>query len=268
MSATLTKGPTVDPVFNSARQVLFRFAALALADPKTGNWHALGVSDLQATAEAAAEVVRDEPTAAAVSLARGELGLENLDPAAVIRALPAMDHAFNTLYENVFGLLVSGPCPPHETEYIHSKLTFQRSHSLADIAGYYRAFGLQLSRCHPERHDHIALQLEFIAQLFELENRALKGKDRESTERASVCQDARRRFFADHVVWWVPAFARLLAIENPRGYYDQVGRFVAALIAAERSITGLAAPATPAIPSKVERPEECEGCAVSNIDTL
>jgi len=261
MSA-LSARSAADPVLNSARQCLFRFSALALADPKTGNWDALTSPDLHRTLAAAAEVVRDEPAAAAASLARGELGLDQLDPTAAIRELPATDNAFNTLYESVFGLLVSGSCPPHETEYIHSKLTFQRSHSLADIAGYYRAFGLRLSRCHPERQDHVALQLEFVAQLFELENRAIAANGANVSEPAEVCRSARKRFFAEHLACWVPTFARLLAIENPGGFYDMVGRFLAALIPAERALLGIAAMTHSVAPSQVERPEDCEGCAI------
>jgi TorA maturation chaperone TorD len=241
---------------------------LALADPRTGNWHLLRDPALRATVEAAACVIRDEPAAAAASLARGELGLDDLDPADVFRSLPATADALNAQYEKLLGLLVSGSCPPHETEYIHGKLTFQRSHGLADVAGFYRAFGLTMSRRHPERHDHVAVELEFVALLFELENCALDARGNESFDRAIICRDARRRFLAEHVTWWVPTFARLLAIENPGGFYGAVGRFVAALIAAERSLTHLAAPSGPVTASSIERPEECEGCAVGDLASL
>lgn len=262
MSSGLSSTPTFDPVLNSARQCLFRFSALMLADPKTGNWQKLTDVRLQETVEAAAELIRDEPAAAATSLGLGELALGELDPEPVFRLLPTTEDAFNALYESVFGLLVSGSCPPYETEYIQSKLTFQRSHSLADIAGFYRAFGMQLSRRHAERHDHVALELEFVALLLELENHAVEAGETEPSDRAITCRDARTRFFAEHVAYWVPTFARLLTIENAGGFYEMAGRFLASLIPTERTLLGIAAPATPAAPSLVETPEECEGCAI------
>ena len=47
-------------------------------------------------------------------------------------------------YENVFGIVVPKDCPPYETEYYPSQDTFGRSQQLADVAGFYRAFGIEL----------------------------------------------------------------------------------------------------------------------------
>lgn len=253
-----------DSTLNIARQSLYRFAALALADPRIGNWTKLANANFQALLGEAANVVRDEPDAVADPLARGEAPLEKLDPLPVFGQLPRTAPALNATYERVFGLLVSGACPPHGTEYVQQKLTFQRSHALADIAGFYAAFGLKISANHPERHDHIALELEFMACLLGLEHRAIVKGGPAQQERIDVCRAAQSEFFATHIAWWVPTFARLLSLEDTDGFYDIVGRFLAALIPAERALLGVEAPRQGAAPSKVEPPEACDGCALAS----
>jgi TorA maturation chaperone TorD len=253
-----------DPALSQARQVLYRFASLALADPRTGAWDELADRRCQQVALAAGELVRSEPAAVARKLALGELPLDRLDVAGVLAALPPSPQALNVEYEAAFGLLVSGSCPPYESEYVSSKFTFQRSQALADVAGFYRAFGMETSDSHPERHDHIVLELEFMALLVDLERRASVEADPRAVEHRAVCRGAQAKFLADHLAWWAPAFARLLVHENPAGFYVAVGGFLAALIAAERALLGVPAPAAAAGPSTIERPEECEGCLLQS----
>ncbi len=232
----------VDPAVTQARQVLYRFASLTLLDPRVGTWpqlHALRDDDLLADA---AEVIRQDPAATAEELGRGERSLSDLSPAAVLAALPASSVELNRQYEATFGLLVSGACPPYETEYINGKFAIQRSHALADISGFYGAFGLQTSTAHPERHDHLALELEFMAFLSSKELQAAQNNDDSSQDHVIVCREAQERFFREHLVWWTPAFARLLTFEAGEGYYRQVAQMLAALVTSERARFGLPVP--------------------------
>src|SRR5262245_59433896 len=146
-----------------ARQTLNRFAALTFLDPRAGAWERLRGLTGSTLLTDAADLVRNEMRAASIELGRGELSPDRLDPAHVLKWLPSTARELNDQYEAAFGLLVSGSCPPYETEYVNSKLVFQRSNGLADIAGFYRAFSLEPSAQLPERHDHIALELEFMA---------------------------------------------------------------------------------------------------------
>jgi TorA maturation chaperone TorD len=257
--------PCCDPALVTARQMLYRFASLTLIDPRVGSWR-----DLQALHSTnllfdAAEIVRGEPAAAAKELRRGERSLEFLRPERVLAELPREEAAHNAHYEQTFGLVVCGDCPPYETEYVDSKFTFQRSNALADIAGFYRAFGLEQSSEHPERQDHLSLEFEFMAWLLGLKRAALGGAENKVDECVQICQNAEKRFLEEHVTWWTPTFAMLLERRCPTGFYGAVARFIAALSAAERSLFNIEHPAMALAPSAIERPEECEGCTLHSI---
>jgi TorA maturation chaperone TorD len=256
-------GDVFDEALCIARQSLYRFAALTLIDPRRDTWEQLSHASAAQLAQAAAALVRSEPAAEAQSLGLGERPLADLDLDPVLAWLPASAEALNSAYEQSFGLLVSSNCPPYETEYINSKFTFQRSQGLADVAGFYSAFGLEPSTFYPERHDHLALELEFMAFLLGLERMAAESDSADRVERIAICRDAQRKFLAEHLIWWVPTFARLLSKQDPGGFYDAVSQFLAALTTAERALAGTPVPLAQVTPSTVERPEECSGCLLN-----
>lgn len=257
--------PCCDLALVTARQMLYRFASLTLFDPKVGSWSELQKLHSNDLLFDAAAIVRAEPAAEAKSLHRGERPLEFLRPERVLAELPLNEAAYTAHYEQTFGLVVCGDCPPYETEYVDAKFTFQRSNGLADIAGFYQAFGLQQSEMHPERPDHLALELEFMAWLLGLKRAALAGGASELDERVEICQNAEKRFLAEHLTWWTPTFATLLEHRRPTGYYGAVARFVAALSTAERALFRIENPEPAAAPSTIERPEECEGCGLYSL---
>jgi TorA maturation chaperone TorD len=256
---------TFDPALNRARQSLYRFAALSLLDPRAGAWRQLAALRDDPLVGEAAALVRGLPEAIPEKLAPGERPLAALDPHSMLRRLPASSQALNEEFENTFGLLVSNACPPYETEYINSKFTFQRSNTLADVSGFYQAFGLTTTDKRPERPDHIVLELEFMAFLLGLERQAA-AEYGEREIHLQVCRDAQRRFLCDHLAWWTPAFTKLLGHEARGKFYEVAGEFLAAWIPAERAFLGVAAASKPAAPSSVERPEACEGCQLAVAD--
>jgi len=259
----MTATTSFDPALNLARQSLYRFAAVSLLDPRVGAWQQLNeLRDGNFLADAA-ELIRSEPAAKTETLAVAERPLDELDPERVFAALPDNEASMNAEFERTFGLLVSNACPPYETEYIDGKFTFQRSGGLADISGFYHAFGLRTSEQHRERSDHIVLELEFMAILLRLEHQAIEQGSSGSEERATVCRDAQQRFLREHLTWWVPVFCRLMGHENSGGFYESVGTMLAAFITAERSMAKIEATRGPVQPSTLEHPEECEGCSLA-----
>ena len=90
------------------------------------------------------------------------------------------------------------------------------------------------------------------------------GSNAQQQEHVDVCRTAKEQFFREHVVWWVPTFAKLLTLEDADGFYGAIGRFLAALIPAQRALLNVEAPSTLVAPTMLERPEACEGCALAD----
>src|SRR5262249_17020223 len=148
------------------------------------------------------------------------------------------------------------------TEYHPASETFFRAQQLADIAGFYQAFGLETAEAEPERPDHVALELEFMAFLL-LKQRLMldpANPDPEAAEHAETCPAAQAAFFRDHVAWWVPSFATGLRRKAGCGFYAAVAQVLLALAPLERARFGVAAPRLPLQPALIERPEEQAGC--------
>ncbi len=80
---------------------------------------------------------------------------------------------------------------------------------IADIAGFYRAFGFE---ARGDRPDHLAAQLEFLALVCTQEACArLAGREQD----AEVCSHARRSFLREHVSSWLPALAHRVRQASP-----------------------------------------------------
>jgi len=117
---------------------------------------------------------------------------------------------------------------------------FQQSDFLADLAGFYRAFGVEAKE-RVERLDHISTELEFLYLVAFKEAHALRSG---LAEGAQICRDAQAAFLEDHLGRWAPVFARRLERKDPDGPYGAAARMLLAFIAAEAK--ALAAESDPA----------------------
>jgi TorA maturation chaperone TorD len=246
-----------------ARECLYRFLAGAISDPHAEGHRLVYDPANQRLASEAADLLRAEASTATLSLGFGELPPDQLDLRPVLEELdrPAAESCAE--YDRVFGLVPSRECPPYETEYHSSSEPFFRSQQLADVAGFYRAFGLQTSGAQPERPDHLALELEFMAFLLLKKRLVLASMPANATsaEQARICDEAQRVFFRDHLAWWVPSFAAGLRRKAGSGVYASVARLLAALLPVERARLGAEAPRLSLEAAFIERPEEQPGCA-------
>lgn len=132
-------------------------------------------------------------------------------------------------YERLFGHVVRGTCPPYELEYGRSEI-IQRAAELADVSGFYSAFGLETNCNASERPDHAAVECEFMSVMAAKEAYALQSSDAEGCE---TIRGAQKTFLEDHLGRWLPALAKRIADEDPDGFYGAVGHFIGALIAAD-----------------------------------
>jgi len=234
-----------------AREALYRFLAAALRDPRSDGAAPVRDPESRRLARAAADRLRGEEPAGGGRRGFGELPPELLtvDPFA---AAAGESHAeLCAEYDRVFGLLGAGDCPPHETEFQPNQEPFFRSQQMADVAGFYRAFGLGS----PERPDSLPLELEFMAFLLTKERLAATAGE------AAVCAEAGRDFFRDHLAWWAPSFATGLRRKAGGGPYAALAQALAAFLPAERRRFGIDTPSLPVRPVPAGRAEEGEGCA-------
>jgi DMSO reductase family type II enzyme chaperone len=123
-------------------------------------------------------------------------------------------------YETEYGL-------PHE---------FRQAQELADISGFYRAFGFTMGGPVRERPDHLAAEVEFMHLLALKEAHArLNGL----TNNVSLCVEAQAKFLGEHLGTWVDLFAQSLALNSGNGPYLPLARFTADFVQADAARLGV-----------------------------
>ena len=134
-------------------------------------------------------------------------------------------------YDGLFGHAVRGRCPAYEMEYGRNEIIRQAS-DLADLAGFYRAFGLEIAQDATGRPDHITAECEFMSALCLKEAHAHSQSDQEN---ADICLDAERAFLRDHLARWLPAFVHHVEAADTDGLFAAFARFADAFVKDECS---------------------------------
>lgn len=187
--------------------------------------------------------------------------LAGLNWARAAPRIPLLEiEALQAAYRHTFGLTGS-LC--YETEY-GLPHEFRQSQEMADLCGFYRAFGLNLGGTVRERPDHLATELEFMYVLALKEAYAANNG---VVEHVEVCEEAQRKFLADHLGRWVDLFARSVA-HNGSEPYQTLAHFTstfvhdhaAALGVQPQPLRGAAIKPTPFDPDF-----SCVGCAVAEL---
>jgi len=148
------------------------------------------------------------------------------------------------LYVALFDRQVA--CPPCEGAYGLPQIS-GKAMQLADIAGFYAAFGMTATGRQPDADDHIGAELEFMASLALKEAWALANEDAANAETVGSAQ---RAFLDDHLARWGDAFAERVLEVAPPGFYAAAARLLVGWLRAEcallaivpRTLGGPAAP--------------------------
>ena len=125
-------------------------------------------------------------------------------------------------HQRLFPQVESQETPGYETAYRGTEL-FNHTAIMADIAGFYRAFGLEVGGSKRERPDHVTVELEYLAFLSFKEALSAEGG---YDDQADICADAERAFLADHLGDWGPELGRRLKRHSDHEFFSVVGRLL------------------------------------------
>jgi TorA maturation chaperone TorD len=134
-------------------------------------------------------------------------------------------HGFHDAFDESSGRR----CVPNEMDQLNGapQLELTRNFEMADVSGFFRAFGVEASpAC--ERVDHISAELEFMHLLAVKE--AVSLHEEGAGEHSEVCRDAARSFMRDHLGRWAPHFGESLVEQNADPVYAAAGRLLGGFV--------------------------------------
>ena len=251
-STGASQAPPRDLDLAMARAFIHQFLARAFANPDAEAWAWLGESAIRQSFWSAVKALASEPLdTAALAFMRG--------------LTPDAFDAFHDDYLTAFGHAARGSVPMNEIEYgdIKADPLFQ-PHRLADLAAFYRAFGLEVDDDASERQDHLCIELEFMSVLAAKE--AYGVQNALDAETLDIVRDAQRRFLREHLGRWSPAFGRRLA-KAAEGPLAALGDLLRVFVEAECARFGVPAGSEDLLLRPVDEASErlCESCGIHDL---
>ena len=197
-----------------ASAALYRMLALAFSNPEPGLLRS---------------IIR-ECGGLKIALARGAL------PAHFARSLKDVDREWRAVtieqltaeYSRLF--LGAGLVPLREGGFGDGMRFAGQPVDIADISGFYLAFGFVLPDSAANPPDHLGAELEFMSLLHLKLALALQ---RGRPEHARVTRSAMAAFLQDHLGRWAEPFAAALAERGAAPAYRATGRLLACAVAAD-----------------------------------
>ncbi len=119
---------------------------------------------------------------------------------------------------------------PYEASY---DAEIRRLALIADVAGFYRAFGLEVTG---DRPDFLVAELQFLSYLAVLEERARLSGEQEHRE---IAREARKGFLTGHAGRWLPAFAAHLASTSRMPFYADLASLLVRVARADARDLGV-----------------------------
>ncbi len=199
----------------SYRAFVYRFLSLAFSYPQ----------------EEGLEVLRGSRRDLSTSLEVLEI---DFDPASLEVLLDPGQGCLQELqgeHNRLFATTAAAPC--RETSY-EADQTVRRAVELADISGFYQAFGLHLAAS--LEPDSLVAQLEFMALLLQKQLYARREQDEEGQQ---VCSQALESFLHDHLGRWYGLFALRLRGATEEPWYLKSSELLSAFMDGEIGTQGL-----------------------------
>jgi TorA maturation chaperone TorD len=143
-------------------------------------------------------------------------------------------------------------CPPYENSY--GKSGVNKAGTLADINGFYKAFGLSISERDSDMPDHIAIELEFLSLV------ALKGAygiEHSMGDMVEVCASAKNEFLKDHIGRWVGIFCKNLVRTTTKDFYRNLALLTSVFIEEEIKFYGINTEPAEGILCESSEPIDC-----------
>jgi len=214
--ATNVHADTAQADLALARSTVYRLLSQAFAYP---------------TPEAAEQLLEEDlPLAVAVSAPLPPHVRWMLDEAASAFEGVSRD-GLEEAYRDIFSHVHSADCPTYETDYTERDV-WRQTRELADLGGFYRAFGLEERG---ERPDGASVELEFMHLATYKAAWALVQRD---AEHAETCRRAQESFLRDHLLKWVPQLVERVAAIAGRGPYAALARLAGEFLRSEARALG------------------------------
>lgn len=201
-----------------ARSLVYRALAQAFAYPLAETVADLTEEDLPlALACAGALPVGVQEAAGRVGEIFGSLSPDDLESA----------------YTRVFQHVHSVDATLYETDMTVQGDVFRQTQELADLGGFYRAFGME---CGEERQDALSVELEFLHLItYKIGWAIVQGE----VAGQEICEGARRAFLSDHVLRWVPDVAKRVEALDGDGPYGLAATFLRVFLDDESARLGV-----------------------------
>ena len=139
-------------------------------------------------------------------------------------------------HRRVFSNVITLDCPPYETLFGNDHV-FAQSHVMGDISGFYKAFGVELSKDIHERLDHLSVEFEFMHFLAYKES---YSRCHDGAEKTQIVVEAQKKFVKNHIGRWVPLFCRMLGKKADSGLFKLVADMTADWMDFETAFLGVA----------------------------
>lgn len=233
-----------------ARSYIHRHLAAVYQDPEMQSWN-LSSSAVQLDC---------------LVKAGSHLGFRD-SAAALANELAAADFEdYRAAHFAVFGHAARGGCPLNEIEYgdVKADPLFQ-PHHLADLAAFYRAFGLDVAPDAGERQDHISMELEFMSVLTAKEAYAIEHQL--DNDEQGTCRAAQKKFLREHLGRWTPAFCRRLTGAATHPLMQRLAEFTKIFVESECRRMGVNAGSQDMLLRPVDEAAEsmCASCGLGQL---